>query len=55
MSLLLNILGCRKGNFTRLRVFLHEAKANIEGNTHFGVNWDAYDNSEIPIWGTMYV
>ena len=43
-------------NFTRLRVFLHEAKANIEGNTLFGVNWNAYDNSEIHIYlGTMYL
>ena len=50
MSLLLHILECRQVNFTRLRVFLHEAKANIEENTLFGVNWNAYDNSEIHIF-----
>ena len=37
-------------NFTRPRVILHETKANIEGNTLFGVNWNAYDNSEIHVY-----
>ena len=37
-------------NFTRHRVFLHEAKPKVEGNTLFGVNWNAYDNSEIHIY-----
>ena len=49
-SLLFNILECRQVNFTRLRVFLHEAKANLEGNIRFGVNWNVYDNVEIHIY-----
>ena len=55
MSLLLNIPECRQVNFTRLRVFLHETKANIEGNTLFGVNWNVYDNSEIHIYSRDHV
>ena len=50
VSLLLNILECRRLNFTRLRVFLHDAKATVEGNTLFGVNWNAYDNSDIHVY-----